>query len=897
MSVLAQYNADILLNVKYNERSLDRVAATVARVQTLAKQLKPINLLKPGAGAGADQVALALDKILTRAKAINKEGTRQISATYAGAAQTADVFAEALRNVNIQIRNGTVSLQNQGQEVQDLAGAYAQAAAKAEILGERYETIIRLARQQAGLQIGPATQLGTVEADSAAAAARTQATYQAQINKNLSTDIMYQRMKLNLLLNQSEALLNQDSIVSRLAKKAAQYGGAGKFAENLALGVGFPLLFGGGAGSVAGSALGSFFGKGFGGQILGGAIGAQLDAAVQKAVDLGNAVRNIDLEKLQELGINITQNLSDQVALYKQIGDQVAAQAVVANEVAIQTGVFADAQQDIANSGNLLNATWNNFTATISYSVSLLALPFTTALTGALAIVNGILKTFNFVVSGVGAGIKGATAMAIEFVAGKDALENMNAWMSLFNGELDDAVSKTQELISALNTRVDLAGVDLQLARATTTGGTTAKELSNIQAEKTAELERKRIEYIDKQRELATKFAGASKESRNIAFDLLKQEYESNKALIKRNALNKENAVLERASVQAAREQAQEQEKLARALETSRKAGLALRNNMDEELGLLLETDETERKVLQVSYEYLRNQDSINELLDENQKAVLNVYNSEIALAKITQIRMEAYESMLTTVQGISNELGRSAFQGTPFAGPVPNNTALAFGTQTSFAQVSPMEKAALQAKEDLAKLLEPANQVETAARSIGTAFTDSFYSVIEGTATTQEALSNLFKNIANSFFDMAAQIITQLLVIKAIESATSIFGGGSKAKGFTGAGPVAFPSNLNIGGFGGALGFRAEGGPVTAGAPYVVGERGPELFVPGRSGTIVPNDQMSGSKVEVGSINISVENTGESLSAQAQKQIANQVQGIVMATLVNERRSGGVLR
>lgn len=35
---------------------------------------------------------------------------------------------------------------------------------------------------------------------------------------------------------------------------------------------------------------------------------------------------------------------------------------------------------------------------------------------------------------------------------------------------------------------------------------------------------------------------------------------------------------------------------------------------------------------------------------------------------------------------------------------------------------------------------------------------------------------------------------------------------------------------------------FRAEGGPVSAGMPYIVGEKGPELFVPARSGRIVPN-------------------------------------------------------
>jgi hypothetical protein len=34
----------------------------------------------------------------------------------------------------------------------------------------------------------------------------------------------------------------------------------------------------------------------------------------------------------------------------------------------------------------------------------------------------------------------------------------------------------------------------------------------------------------------------------------------------------------------------------------------------------------------------------------------------------------------------------------------------------------------------------------------------------------------------------------------------------------------------------------HAKGGPVAAGMPYLVGEEGPELFVPKRSGTIVPN-------------------------------------------------------
>ena len=40
----------------------------------------------------------------------------------------------------------------------------------------------------------------------------------------------------------------------------------------------------------------------------------------------------------------------------------------------------------------------------------------------------------------------------------------------------------------------------------------------------------------------------------------------------------------------------------------------------------------------------------------------------------------------------------------------------------------------------------------------------------------------------------------------------------------------------------------RADGGPVSGGSTYLVGERGPELFVPRQSGSIVPNDRMQAS-------------------------------------------------
>ena len=39
---------------------------------------------------------------------------------------------------------------------------------------------------------------------------------------------------------------------------------------------------------------------------------------------------------------------------------------------------------------------------------------------------------------------------------------------------------------------------------------------------------------------------------------------------------------------------------------------------------------------------------------------------------------------------------------------------------------------------------------------------------------------------------------------------------------------------------------FRADGGPVSANRPYIVGEQGPELMIPHSSGTVLPNSQLA---------------------------------------------------
>lgn len=53
--------------------------------------------------------------------------------------------------------------------------------------------------------------------------------------------------------------------------------------------------------------------------------------------------------------------------------------------------------------------------------------------------------------------------------------------------------------------------------------------------------------------------------------------------------------------------------------------------------------------------------------------------------------------------------------------------------------------------------------------------------------------------------------------------------------------------SGNRVGSAGQVIRGRASGGDVSSGTPYIVGEMGPEMFVPGSNGTIIPNNRLAG--------------------------------------------------
>jgi len=137
---------------------------------------------------------------------------------------------------------------------------------------------------------------------------------------------------------------------------------------------------------------------------------------------------------------------------------------------------------------------------------------------------------------------------------------------------------------------------------------------------------------------------------------------------------------------------------------------------------------------------------------------------------------------------------------------------------------------------------------------SLGTTFKETFYKI----------LSDMWNGI-KTFFDKNSAVMKGLMTV-----------GGAVSPAFG-----AFTSLIKgVAGF-----FKAEGGSVSGGTPYMVGEKGPEMFIPSSSGTIIPNNklQSTGSTMTIniyGNVNNPQGFSPEEIGQIINRQIALSQQG-----------------
>lgn len=103
--------------------------------------------------------------------------------------------------------------------------------------------------------------------------------------------------------------------------------------QGAALGAGFPLLFGGGAGSVLGGVAGSA--GGFGGQILGSALGQAADTYIQSLTKLAQSLKSTNgiLEGLENAGYKVSASTESVIESYQRAGLEAEAYELAIAEI------------------------------------------------------------------------------------------------------------------------------------------------------------------------------------------------------------------------------------------------------------------------------------------------------------------------------------------------------------------------------------------------------------------------------------------------------------------------------------------------------------------------------------------------------------------------------------
>jgi hypothetical protein len=150
---------------------------------------------------------------------------------------------------------------------------------------------------------------------------------------------------------------------------------------------------------------------------------------------------------------------------------------------------------------------------------------------------------------------------------------------------------------------------------------------------------------------------------------------------------------------------------------------------------------------------------------------------------------------------------------------------------QANEKRVKEIEESLKSTEEEMSPLIEIFDQA-------GKSISDAFGKAIASGQSFRQSMLDIFQSVVAQVISLIVQLTVIEPMLQRIKEAI----GGSSGQSLgsqilAGAGAI-------FGSFGGE---RAMGGNVNPNMPYMVGERGAEMFVPKSAGTIVPNNQMGG--------------------------------------------------
>jgi tape measure domain-containing protein len=175
----------------------------------------------------------------------------------------------------------------------------------------------------------------------------------------------------------------------------------------------------------------------------------------------------------------------------------------------------------------------------------------------------------------------------------------------------------------------------------------------------------------------------------------------------------------------------------------------------------------------------------------------------------------------------------------------------------------------------------------ESVSNTLGQGLTSVFDALIQGSDNWGKSLQQIASKV---LVDIANQLIRIFVIEQAVSAIKSFlspalpFGGGGGQIGGVGTlGP-----NYGIKQF-------ANGGVPPVGRPSLVGERGPELFMPGVRGSVIPNNALGGGGTNV-VVNVDASGSNVQGDQGQSRQLGVAISAAVQAELVKQQRPGGLL-
>ena len=678
-------------------------------------------------------------------------------------------------------------------------------------------------------------------------------------------------------------------------KPARAGGGAAKGGNrglsNLALGVGFPLLFGGGLGSVAGGALGSV--GGMGGQVLGSAIGGIVDQAVGSIAELGKALNpfTADVEAVTaaagESGTAFERLVSQ---LEEAAGKEKALEVATAQLATIIGSEGVDALKEFGDASSDLSNELSKALTALGAALAPVLADITRATANAVERSRLVNKGTNDLRDDPR--IQQIRSDLSERKIGELEAEDKIAEL-VRQLELEEQIKIAKQAQADLQAKIDektssLIALTEQKLVIEQNGGDILNEqvqtaLQNIDAEKIrlkileAQGDQLKLNLAFKEGQLLAAIRTAKIEAATGAKEAKEQrerEAAARKAEREQEARDRKEKLLQRSIFNENLKQLQIQSKI---------------NQLDKSN---IEVIELQREEVKAVFASKVNQVKIVVEDLSLRKEIIETLNMQ---ASLELDGLDRAEQRLALAKDLA-EL--SAGAGFDVSAPFERNMKFVGGKSVLDTGPASFEEGIdlaplIEYEVQLDRILEKYPMIGEAATAAAGLVTFGVQEMIDGTKSAEEVFADFLNNIADMLLKTAQQMIAQYIAIGIAKmfagfnpSSFSSFSGS-----MSGGSPFSPGTTFNVPSP--AFDTFADGGRPPVGRPSIVGERGPELFIPGASGTIIPNEAMGGTNVVV---NVDASGSEAEGDAPKAKQLGSLIGAAVQAELVKQKRPGGIL-